>query len=118
MEILKKRSAGPHKFRVLKSFLYGGKNILKDEVIQLEEPDAGELVAVKKVFPIFPDGPVECVALKTFILPGLKEKFEAKPGEKILIKNGDLLPLLLLGVCIPSDDSVWRPLKRRLKKQH
>ena len=116
MEIIKKGSYGPHRFLVTKDFRYGGKTVQVDEEIEIGEPDAGQLVAARKVMPIFPEPVIECIAVKSFHLPGLKQKFEAKPGEKILIKRGDLLPLLLSGLCIPKDKEIWRPLGRTLKK--
>jgi hypothetical protein len=114
MEIIKKGKE-PQKFLAIKGFKFAGKEILINSEISLQEPEASLLVGSKKIIPVWPQASIECIVLKTFILPGRKEKFEAKHGERVLIKADDLLPLLLDGSCIPSDDGLWRPLNRKIK---
>jgi len=58
----------------------------------------------------------EYIALTTIVLPGSKEKFEAKKMELIKLKAEDALSLLLQGKIIPRNNEQWRPHNRRLKK--
>lgn len=115
MEIIKKQT-GRFKFRVLKPFsLGGGLRKETNEEIELEQSEADDLVYGRKVEPVdINDGDVY-IALTPFSLPGAKEKFTCKSGEKIALRREDALSLLLSGAVIPVNASRWRPLAKKIK---
>ena len=113
MEIIR-QDGDSFEFIVLRSFHWKGRPVAPTERREIERQEAfgaeiAGLVNSKRIKPVYP-AEVECVALKTFSMPGNSKKFECKQGERILIRGEDLLPLILGHLCLPADPAIWRPL--------
>jgi len=114
MEIVK-RGKGKFRFKVVRPFLLAGREVKKNEEIEVNESDQTLLVENGRIVPCdIPEVGVY-IALKPFYLPGAIEKYEAKTMELVSLKGADALALMLQGVCIPKDETRWRPRNRRLR---
>jgi len=114
MEVIRRSKQG-FRFKVLKSFLWAGRNIQIGESIEdMPEPNATMLVINRKIEPILPEVSTY-VCLKAIVLPGKVTKFEAGRMQRVEIRREDAFKLLLDGSVIPEDPNAWRPMNRRLR---
>jgi hypothetical protein len=116
MEIISKKNR-KFRFRVLRPFHFDGRTVKRDEELEISEPEASGLVNIRKVAPIFPDV-IECQALRGFEVPGRTEKFKCTKGERVLLKSGQAINLMVQHLCIPVDDDIWRPAGRQIKRSN
>ncbi|MBM4338799.1 MAG: hypothetical protein FJ110_04585 [Deltaproteobacteria bacterium] len=117
MEIIKKAQSGPHKFKVVKSFSWGGSVKAAGEEIEISNAqEAFGLVQVGRVIPADLPATAEYIALRDIKLSGKVKAFEAKRMEKVILKAEQALALLLEGAILPCDEDQWRPNNRKLLK--
>lgn len=115
MEVIKRSSQGPHKFRVTRPFLWSVKFVQPGEVIEAKYPECDGMVRTGRMIPDDIPEVGTYITLRNVMLPGKKEKFEAKSLEVVELKAGDALALMLEGAVIPKSDDQWRPANRKLK---
>lgn len=115
MEIIKRFRLGEVEFLVIKSFLRQGEPTKIGDRIALKDPTASREFQRGRVEPLDVPPVGVYIAISGFVLPGAKEKFECKPGERVEIRKDDAIGLLREAKIVPEKDEQWRPWNRKLK---
>jgi hypothetical protein len=122
MKIIKRSSKSSQSFKVIRNnFVWGGSSPDIDQELTFigadQMSEALGLVQRGCIIPTDMPPLSDYICLRSFELPGSKQKYSAKPNEVVELRSEDALRLMLQGVVIPRDQSRWSPFRIKKQKQ-